>query len=817
MSVEARELWQTLLRADALLARAAQLPRVGHAPAPAAPAPAPPAPAPAKAPTPAAPAFSSTEPFVAASPEVGSYPAAPPPAAPAAHRPWPVGTILLVLGAFSLIVAGLIFVTRSWDSIGLAGKATILLGVTAVMGGLGVWVTGRRLRASAEAVWSVFLALLTLDVFAARHEGLVGLDALALDWTSVVWGVVALGSSVAIALWARPRVSVELIAPAIAGGLAIALAGIGAGAVGNDLDFAWRAFVALVVAGVLALATRPAGLAHLTLVARIVVAGFFAAAYLAAAVELLFRPELDVLVDGAHGLPMVLMGLAALVIGWVVPVVRVPAVALAVVAASLLVVVPASDAGGDDATWAAVAVLAAVLAAAGTRGDNGWVRGVRLGAAPAIAGVVGLHAALLAEALETMGRLLDDPWRTGWDVRLDVVPADDRAVWTVLVVVAALIVVTAVLPSWPELAFARPHTPLVLGAAVALAVLNGVIAVRLPLWAVAAVLLGVAVAMLVVHLRGVVSSLVAVATALVVAASVLAAGSQGASTATWIVGGVVLAALAYAEGVAWLRQLCSGLSVALLLGGTAALFDLTVDESAVTVLAVVVVALAILAAAGLALAAHPVRVPVEVVAAVGALVALVAGGSSSEIALRWTLAGVALIALGFVVDSRRWYVWPGIASLVVAYVALILDSGFSFVEAYTLPLGAAAVAAGLYFLRSKPDASTWMYLGPGLALALLPSVPQALVEPTELRALVLGVAALVVLAVGVRLGWQAPFATGATILALLVLFNIGPYANAAPRVVLIAAAGAVMLGLGISWEDRVRDGRKIVGYVRSMR
>ena len=153
----------------------------------------------------------------------------------------------------------------------------------------------------------------------------------------------------------------------------------------------------------------------------------------------------------------------------------------------------------------------------------------------------------------------------------------------------------------------------------------------------------------------------------------------------------------------------------------------------------------------------------------------------------------------------------------MAYVALIVDSGFSFVEAYTLPLGAAALAAGLYLLRSKPDASTWMYLGPGLALALLPSVPQALVEPTELRALVLGVAALVVLAVGVRLGWQAPFATGATILTLLVLFNIGPYANAAPRVVLIAAAGAVMLGLGISWEDRVRDGRKIVGYVRSMR
>jgi hypothetical protein len=58
---------------------------------------------------------------------------------------------------------------------------------------------------------------------------------------------------------------------------------------------------------------------------------------------------------------------------------------------------------------------------------------------------------------------------------------------------------------------------------------------------------------------------------------------------------------------------------------------------------------------------------------------------------------------------------------------------------------------------------------------------------------------------------------GATILTLLVLFNIGPYANAAPRVVLIALLGALSMGLGITWEDRVRDGRRLVTYVRSMR
>ncbi|MFI5428781.1 SCO7613 C-terminal domain-containing membrane protein [Aeromicrobium sp. UC242_57] len=167
--------------------------------------------------------------------------------------------------------------------------------------------------------------------------------------------------------------------------------------------------------------------------------------------------------------------------------------------------------------------------------------------------------------------------------------------------------------------------------------------------------------------------------------------------------------------------------------------------------------------------------------------------------------------------DRRWYLWPGLSALVVAYILLIVDSGFSFVEAYTLPLGVAALGVGGYLVRRDQQTPTWLVLGPGLAIALLPSVPQALADPTGLRALLLGVAALAVLVAGVRLHWQAPFVSGVVILTALLLFNIGPYANAAPRVVLIAIGSAILLGIGITWEDRVRDGRKVVRYVRSMR
>jgi hypothetical protein len=514
---------------------------------------------------------------------------------------------------------------------------------------------------------------------------------------------------------------------------------------------------------------------------------------------------------------MLLMGVTSLVVGWAVPVVRIAAVALGVVAVSVLTITPLAEAGGEDAAWASIAVLAAVLAAAGGLGDNAWMRGVRLGAAPALAGVVGLHTGLFAEVLETIGSMLDDPWQLDWNGRLDAVTVENHAAWAVLGAVAALIVIAATLPRWPELAVARSHMPLVVGSAVALAAVNGVVAWRSPLWACVAVLLGAAVLMLVLQVRGRSTSLVPVAGALVIAASLLATGSQGVSAWAWIVGGGILAVLALTDGVDWLRQIGAGLAVPLLLGGIAALADLVAGASEVTWFAVVIAALGLLTATGLLLRDHPVRLPVEAMAMSGGLLALLMPGSSAEIAVRWTVAGVVLIALSFVVGSRRWYVWPGIAALVVAYVALIVDSGFSFVEAYTLPLGAATLAAGLYFLRGKPDASTWTYLGPGLAVALLPSVPQALADPTELRALVLGLAALVALAVGIRLGWQAPFAAGVSILSLLILFNIGPSANAAPRVVLIAVVSAVLLGVGITWEQRVRDGRRVVDYLRSMR
>ncbi|AXT84827.1 hypothetical protein C6I20_06215 [Aeromicrobium sp. A1-2] len=817
-----RQLWQTLLQADELLVSATrQRDAAAAAQAP-----------PGSPQTPTAPVAAP------ATPPVGPHVTVPqqdPPAAPTAaaayvnypqtagqvpiarpERRWSVGTVLLVLGAFGLIVAGLIFVTRSWGDLGLAGRTGVLLGVTVVIGALGVWVTARPLRASAEAVWTIFLALLTLDFFAARHEGLAGLGGMDVPWAWIVWGVVALGLGMAIALWARPHVKADLIAPAICGGLGITLSGLGAGAVPDDLDFGWRAIVALIVAGLLALATRPARLRPMTLLARIVFAGFFIAAYVAAFVELADHASLRQLTVDGHGYAMIVMALAALVVARLVEPLRLPAVALAVLGAAALVIAPAWEAWDPEGGWLAVAAVATALTLGATNGTGAWVRGVRLGAVPIVVAALAVQVALLGEAFATIGPILENPWRANGSSRLDIASVVDHAAWVAPVLLVAFLLVTWLVLRWPELDGVRQHGPTTLAAVIALGSAGAVVATRPPVWTAALALLVVAAGLAAAQVRGLARLAGPSAVIAIIGASGVAAASQGVSGATWLTGAAILGVLAFGRGEVPVRQVHAALAVLLGLSGVATIVDLLDVDDAVPALVTLVVALGLIAIAGLR-TDDALRLPIEVSAALAGAVALLVPGSTSELAVRWTIVGVALIALSFAVRDRRWYLWPGALALVVAYILLIVDSGFSFVEAYTLPLGAIALSAGLYAAHRKPDAGTWLLLGPGLALALLPSLPQALVDPTDLRALLLGLGAVVVLALGVRMGWQAPFVTGVVIATLLVLFNIGPYANAAPRVVLIAVVSAILLGFGITWEDRVRDGRRLVGYVRSMR
>lgn len=132
------------------------------------------------------------------------------------------------------------------------------------------------------------------------------------------------------------------------------------------------------------------------------------------------------------------------------------------------------------------------------------------------------------------------------------------------------------------------------------------------------------------------------------------------------------------------------------------------------------------------------------------------------------------------------------------------------VEPYTVP--AALLLLGLGHTRRR-EASSWSCYGPGLLLGLAPSLAQALTDPGLLRPALIGLAALAAVIAGAKARLQAPLAVGGGVLAVDAVAQLAPYLadayNAVPRWSLIAAAGALLLILGVTYERRIRDLRAL--------
>lgn len=758
-----------------------------------------------------------------------TYPApgpAPRPTGPvAAPRPassWSVGTVLLTLGAFGLVVAALIFVSRSWDTLGLPGKAGIMLAATAGAAAAAVWVTRRPLRASAEALWAVFLALVTTDLFAARGEGMFGLDGLSWPWTSVGIGLIVTAVSAFVLMASRGPVGHELWMPGVGALIGLTIASAGASGVWDDGTVFWHLFVGLLVAGVIGLALRITGSRRIAIGARIVVAIFLVSAATAALGELFAHPSADELIGNAHGLPMLMTIAATIGIGVAIASTRIAMAALAFVGVVVLVTVPATEAWAPEGGFLALAGAAALPAVAALRGRNDWLRGLRAGLLAVVVALLCIAAWWLGGLSYVIGRAIDDPWAADASRRIVASDLVETAWWPTAVVAAALLIAAIVLPRWPE---GREHdglrAPLAMGAVLLGA--TGVVVVARPAWWIAvAVFLAIGAAAAVLQrLRPGTGQAQATAWGIgaiiaTAAAAALAIGAQEASIGGWLGGGLVLVAVASVRGSApaWPAALCVA---PLLAAGGAAAGDLAGAERVGTMYTVVLIGLVVLAACAVTPGQPDAWTAGEAGAAITVLVGLIGVGDGGRAALAWTVVGVVCCAVAALRQERRVYLGAGAVALLVAYVLVVVDSSFDVVEAYTLPIGVALLAVGLWWMRHRPASGTWTSLGAGLVVSLLPSLPQALGDPTGLRALLLGAAAVIVLGIGAWRDWQAPFVLGASVAALVLLFNIGPYANAAPRVVVIAVVSAVLVAVGVTWEDRVRDGRRIVAFVKAMR
>jgi hypothetical protein len=172
---------------------------------------------------------------------------------------------------------------------------------------------------------------------------------------------------------------------------------------------------------------------------------------------------------------------------------------------------------------------------------------------------------------------------------------------------------------------------------------------------------------------------------------------------------------------------------------------------------------------------------------------------------------------------------PGARQLTV--VGLVLASAAAAVttvrggavplDAPLVALGVLVLAVGWLALSGDDERRSWPTLSPGLVLALLVPLVTGWSEPTMWRLVLVLLGGTAAVVVGAVRRWQAPFVLGAGALVVVAVVQVSPAAVAAVELiewwVVLALGGAVLLGLGLTYERRLREAREAVRFVAAMR
>ncbi|MDN3022353.1 hypothetical protein [Streptomyces sp. S.PB5] len=207
------------------------------------------------------------------------------------------------------------------------------------------------------------------------------------------------------------------------------------------------------------------------------------------------------------------------------------------------------------------------------------------------------------------------------------------------------------------------------------------------------------------------------------------------------------------------------------------------------------------------------RVPIEVTGAAAALLAI--GLAVTDLPmLALVLAVCAVIAAGTAIRPDRHPVGYAAAVLFVLATWVRLAAwDVTMPEAYTVPVTIPALLIGHLRRLRAPETSSWTAYAPGLAATLLPSLATAWTDPDWTRPLLLGLAALSLTLLGAGHNLKAPLVLGGSVLTLDALHELAPYiaqvTDALPRWVPPALAGLLLLTLGATYEQRIRDVRRV--------
>ncbi len=698
----------------------------------------------------------------------------PPPAREA--TPHSAQNTLLGLGALLLAAAVLVFAAVTYNHLGAGGRAAVLILLTALAGAAAQTLSRRRLPDSAEAVGAVALVLAVADAWAVRRAGL-GQSMPADSYAAAASAVLAVVSG----LWATVtplRITQGATAAFANGAVLLELSAHHGDPARTGL-----------VLSLLAAADAAAALVVPWVVTRFTAAGFGAVSAVAVlgTAAASFHDQDPAGAAGLAVLALVAAGLAAS---------KVPAAAAGVPVLAAAAGWVASRPELTDAQRPLVLAAVALLSLQGAALLKDRTE-------PVLGALAVAVAALLSESLgivETLGgpfTWASDAWSfTGSRARDAVGP--ELVHWDGTVV-TVIVLAAAAAAAWVGGLLTDRDTK------VPAALLLGLAGVALPLG-------------LATDFRTAIVIQLALATALCVA---------GFRVPALAVAGLSLAAIATAWSLAQQDTTLAAVPVAAVL--TAAL---AVRWGWLTGPALLLAA-GELAAVGAAQDLHTDQVGALLLAAVGAAVA----ASHLLTGERRLSAETSAVALGTVsvvltAGDPGWWSWAfavnGLLALVVAvradrravgYAGALLLSASSWVrladahvhapEPYVLPLAVMTLAIGHLRRRQHPAMGSFEAYAAGLTLALAPSLLKSLDDVDPYRALVVLVAGAAVVLVGAQQRLRAPLVIGGSAAAVEAVHLLAPYAAALPRWVVLASAGALLLGVGATYEQRLRDVNRI--------
>ncbi len=200
-------------------------------------------------------------------------------------------------------------------------------------------------------------------------------------------------------------------------------------------------------------------------------------------------------------------------------------------------------------------------------------------------------------------------------------------------------------------------------------------------------------------------------------------------------------------------------------------------------------------------------------AALVGVLAMAADGNQTGVALVLVLVAAPLLAYGRL-PERRPAMHFAVVLLTAANTLFADAKDVGILERYTLPPALLVLAVGLMRPRHP---SSWVSLGPGLLVGLVPSSVLVIATPGNTVRLVFVVAAaLALVVVGTQSSLQAPFVIGAGVLAKLGIWQLVLITPQIPRWVTLAVAGATLLAIGATYERRIADAQRTARWIAQL-